>query len=92
MTLMRKQMTDTDTPDGWIALAVCQDCLIVIANDDWSGIEEEYIPAIENGLEYLYSKYEQVVADGEDLDFSPLKCDCCDGLPGDRHRFFVKER
>lgn len=77
-------------------LWVCQDCLLVIANGDDSGLDnhpetaEARRAAITAGLERLGP---HVVADSDeetDIEFSPSPCGCClDKLACSRHHCSV---
>lgn len=73
-------------PDGAHEFAVCEDCLIAIANDDYSGMSEDQEKATREGIEYLTKEYGYLIPDGAEYGFSHRRCECCDGLPGDRYR------
>jgi len=73
-------------------LEVCQNCLIAIANADYSGMDEEEAFAVKDGICGLEREGKavtdrtrnQLVAGGEELGFSHSRCECCGGLAGDR--------
>lgn len=69
-------------------LAVCQDCLMVIANGDYSGIAEEDLARVTKATDAL-GRY--ACADGDDLGFSWRPCECCEGLAGDRYKVVILE-
>lgn len=69
---------------------VCADCIMVIANGDWSGLEfyeerSKRAAEIENGIEN--TEGEIVPGDSEnDREFSKAPCECCGSpLAGTRH-------
>jgi hypothetical protein len=67
---------------------VCVDCLMVIANDDATGIEDD--DRAEAVRRAVYGTEGYWVADSTeetDLEFSWSPCDCCgSSLGGSRHR------
>ena len=77
-------------PDGWFEYEVCENCLIALANDDYSGMSNEEEEATTHGLVTLSNKYEQVIADGAEYGFSVYPCECCGALPGNRFRVLTK--
>lgn len=65
---------------------VCQDCLMIIANDDDSGIEDE--ERVKEVREAVYAgPADWVCGDSEkDMEFSRRCCGCCNNaLSGSRH-------
>lgn len=78
---------------------VCTDCLMVIANADYSGLDYYYSEeeaaqrkeAIDDGI--AHTKGHICVGDSEkDNDFSSSWCDCCHTpLAGPRHHCVVLE-
>lgn len=72
---------------------VCSDCLMVIANGDYTGLDnyvdgDDRAEEIDAGLERATENGEHIVAgDSEnDSDFSAMQCDCCrTRLAGSRH-------
>jgi hypothetical protein len=78
-------------------LEVCDNCAIVIANDDWSGIEPDERIFIESGLEEIYKiEYpECYLVSGpseETIEFSKEKCEICGALPGRRNTVYVLQQ
>ena len=69
-------------------LWVCIDCTVVIANGDWTGIDDpEREAEIEEGLASIPGHW--VLGEGE-MDFSWRGCDCCGSpLGGSRHEALV---
>jgi len=65
---------------------VCDDCIIAIANDDYSGMDDERDAAVRAGLERINSKYGYLVAGDETTEFTWRSCDCCGAGGGRRHR------
>lgn len=72
-------------------LAICSDCMIWLANGDDSGMSPEQSSATLQGERDLISGIygAHIVVDGEELGFSTTRCDCCNGLAGDRFRAAV---
>ena len=78
-----------------IELEVCPDCLMVIANGDYSGIDyylngqeaDDRCKAIDDGMADWQGYGGRLVAcDSESSSFSKTPCDCCgDDLHGDRY-------
>lgn len=73
-------------PDDAYEFKVCGDCLSALANGDYSGMDDAQAKASEDGLAALEKEYRHLIADGADYGFSHHRCECCDGLPGDRYR------
>lgn len=73
-------------PDDAYEFEVCGSCLIALANDDYSSMETEEADAVATGLNRLHAEYGMVVPDGAEYGFCSNRCECCDGLPGDRFR------
>lgn len=69
-------------PDGYC----CDDCAVAIANDDYSGMDDAQEAATRAGL-----KREGWVVVGDEAGFMHSRCDICNGLPGNRHSFFLPE-
>jgi hypothetical protein len=65
---------------------VCQDCLVAIANDDYSGLSNERAADIRSAI----AQY-RVLAPGDgELDFSTRPCECCaDHRHGSRHAVMI---
>ena len=78
-------------PDDAYEFAVCGDCLIAMANDDYSGMDSVQESATRTGLDALSTEYD-LVADGAEYGFSNSRCECCDTLPGDRYRLIGFKR
>ena len=60
----------------------CDDCVQGIANDDYTGMDDETEKRVREGIESAPGWL--VVGDEEG--FSWRKCDVCDGLAGNRHK------
>jgi hypothetical protein len=74
-------------PDNSYEFEVCSDCLIVLANDDDSGIEDENeAQNVRNSLDRTFKGFDHVVPDGAGYGFMWSDCECCGALPGDRYR------
>lgn len=74
---------------------VCVDCLMVVANGDYSGLainpetEDQRTAEINAGLESA-GGYVAVGSQEKDLEFSSRGCDCCGcGLAGSLHHCVV---
>lgn len=65
----------------------CDDCVIAIANDDYSGMDDKQEKATKDGIDRL-GKWLIV---GEEYGFSWRRCDVCDGLAGNRHEISYLE-
>jgi hypothetical protein len=71
-------------------ILVCSDCLMVIANDDWTGIRLEDINRVKIGIRELAQRGYACVGDSnKDHDFEHSYCDCCGALPGSRHHVVI---
>src|SRR5689334_19561576 len=70
-------------PDGYC----CDDCTIAIANDDYSGMDDKQEAATRAGL----AEYTTHIAIGDEAGFMHSRCDICNGLPGNRHGFYLPE-
>lgn len=69
-----------------IDLAVCTDCINIIANG-YNGEDEETRARFEKGESRLQKNGGNLVYGGEDLGFTCNGCDCCgDGLAGDKFK------
>ena len=69
-------------------ISVCVDCLIMIANGDVSGIDnEDRIAEVIAGMDRLTTDGAHLVAgDSDDGNFRWTPCECCGSeLGGDRH-------
>jgi hypothetical protein len=70
-------------------IQVCADCLMVIANGDWSDIAPEDKSLITAGLKAL-GGWPHVGNEVNDLGFSWKSCQCCNrGLGGHRYHVVV---
>lgn len=73
-----------DAPSGWSDFEVCADCLMIIANNDPTGIDDE------READRIIAAVERFTANrpanpiGE-CGFSHQRCECCNALPGDRY-------
>lgn len=65
-------------------LSVCQDCLMALANDDYSGISDDArVDAVKLGVVRLGC---HAVAVGDEYGFRRSPCECCqDCDPGERY-------
>lgn len=71
---------------------VCQDCLMVIANDDDSGIEDEERAREVRECVYRGPGSWACGDSDKDMEFSRRTCDCCcEGLEGSRHHVILVE-
>ena len=76
-------------------ISVCTDCIMAIANDDYTGLDYYYDEAAERRMqnikEGIASFLPNYLVAGDDSDeFSRYDCDCCgEGLAGARHQVFV---
>lgn len=66
-------------------LEVCDDCIVAIANADFSGMDDATEQAVKQGIQDLQKNGLYLVAGDEDFEFSQSNCDCCGGLPGRRY-------
>lgn len=73
-------------PDNSYEYEVCDNCFIALANDDYSGMEDDEEIATREGLSLLHAKHTHVIADGAEYGFCNTRCECCDGLPANRFR------
>jgi hypothetical protein len=70
----------------------CGDCLIAIANDDYTGMDDTTEVQVKAGIEAQLTSAAKwhnkawFAADGEDLGFSSYRCEICNALAGDRYR------
>lgn len=70
--------------DGLLAC----DCTIAIANDDYSGMDDEIEARVKAGLDRIAKIGYPVI--GDEAGFTHQGCDCCyDGLGGDKHTFSI---
>jgi len=66
-------------------LAVCEDCILYIANGDLPEDDVREKRVVESVKKY--DKPGQCLGyDGDYLGFQPNKCECCGGLPGERYK------
>jgi hypothetical protein len=71
-------------------IQVCQDCLMVIANNDWTGIEDRDVNRVKAGIKALAAKGYACVGDSDkDAGFRWRHCDCCNGLPGHHYHVII---
>lgn len=75
---------------------VCADCIMVIANGDYSGLDvddnaDDRAAEIDAGLDKLTESGHVAAGDGEqDREFSSRPCDCCGThLAGSRHHCVI---
>ncbi|WP_454735408.1 hypothetical protein [Cupriavidus necator] len=73
-------------PEGWLEYSVCGNCLIAVANDDYSGMDDDEERAVKAGLDSIG----EAVADGADLGFKWYECECCGAKAGDRYRLLAR--
>lgn len=70
------------TPDNYVDLGgACDDCVVAIANDDYSGMDDETEARVRAGLQRIG----QWLIVGKETGFSHKSCVVCGGLAGDRH-------
>jgi hypothetical protein len=67
-------------------IEVCQDCLIWLANADDSGIREEDRERVKSSVAALGP---HAVATGTECGFSSYRCECCNGLAGERFKVTI---
>lgn len=70
--------------DGWLEYAVCQDCLLYVANGDLPADSPDWKS---DGIDALPNP----VADGAEYGFMHSNCECCGALAGDRFRVLAAE-
>ncbi len=70
-------------------LLACIDCTIAMANDDYSGIEDDSrVAEVKAGLDELAKRGYPVI--GDEYGFTWRGCDCCGSyLGGDKHTFAI---
>jgi hypothetical protein len=74
------------SPDNAYEYEVCEDCVQALVNDDYSGMDDAQQVATDEGLTLLHKEYQRVEYDGAEYGFRNNRCECCDGLPGERFR------
>lgn len=79
-------------PDDAYEYEACGDCLMILANDDASGMDDATESAVRAGLSDLYARYRMVNADGAEYGFRHRDCEVCGALPGDRYRIICMEK
>ena len=68
-------------------LSVCQDCLVALANGDFTAISDARVLAVKHGLERLGP---DAVAVGDEYGFRRSPCECCqDWHHGERYSVAV---
>lgn len=68
-------------------LRVCGDCIVAIANDDYTGMDDATERRVRAGIRCIELRTGgQLVLGGEELGFSWRECECCGALAGDRYR------
>ena len=70
--------------EGWLEYAVCQDCLLYVANGD---LPTDSLDWTSEGIDALPNP----VADGAEYGFQHSNCECCGALAGDRFRVLAAE-
>lgn len=75
-------------PDGYLDYSVCSNCLIAVANADYSGMDDEEEYDVKAGLESL-EEHGPAIADGAELGFRWADCECCGAKAGDRYRLLA---
>lgn len=73
---------------------VCGSCLVALANDDYSDMDDSEEAQVKSGLAWLEEQHDRVIPDGEELGFSWHDCESCGALAGNRYLvvcFDVKE-
>ncbi len=81
---------EQEPPDNYVDLGgACDDCVIAIANDDYTGMDDETEARVRKGLERIG---EWLVV-GDELGFEHSRCAVCGDLPGNRHQVgYLKEK
>lgn len=69
-------------------IMVCDDCIMVIANNDWTGIEDRDIRRVKAGIKALPNH--TCAGDSDKYEsFSWRDCDCCGALAGSRYHVVI---
>jgi hypothetical protein len=76
--------------EGVDVLRVCSDCVVAIANDDFTGMDDTTERRVRAGIRCIALRTGgQLVAGGEALGFSWRECECCGALAGERYSVAV---
>ncbi len=59
----------------------CDDCVIAIANNDYTGMDDATEARVRAGIERIG----QYLVVGDESGFSNHRCDVCNDMPGNRH-------
>ena len=78
-------------PDDAYVFEFCDTCIVALENDDYSGMDDEQEKATRIGLAHVGQSFD-LFYDGAEFGFSTSRCDCCEGLAGDRFRVFGFKR
>lgn len=62
----------------------CDDCVIAIANDDYTGMDDVREAATRGGI-HKYASQGKYLVVGDELGFESSRCVICGGLAGNRH-------
>lgn len=73
-------------PDDAYEYEVCENCLIALANGDFTCMGDSEAVEVRTGLAHLHDAHLSVIPDGAEYGFSNDRCECCGALPGDRFR------
>jgi hypothetical protein len=67
-------------------MMVCADCIVAIANDDYTGLSDAEEKRVRAGINALHKEGYPTVGDSDKYDdFSRRDCPCCGALAGPRH-------
>lgn len=66
--------SDTSAP---ILIDVCVDCIMIIANDDSSGMDDDTLAAVREGIAALARAGYNLAPADHVTDFSTTTCGCC---------------
>lgn len=72
-------------------IKVCESCLIAIANDDYSGMDDKEESRVRAGIERT-SQRGHLCAGSVEYGFYNTVCECCGALAGNRHEVFIMWR
>ena len=74
---------DDEDEDNYVSIlgGACEDCTVAIANDDYSGMDDETEQRVRAGIK----KIGQWLIVGEETGFTWRDCGVCGGLAGNRH-------
>jgi hypothetical protein len=77
---------ETETHMEYIEYGLaCDDCVVAIANDDYTGMDERQERATRAALKQLAHLQIHLVV-GDEVGYQYHRCNVCGGLPGNRHK------